>query len=226
MQHASEITSNQIEVHEDLSKYVRRHQSITSKKPLSEHTQRAFELVISWLGDWKQDVIVDACCGVGESTVVLARRYPEAKVIGIDKSAARLDKHAHYQSRYVAEPLQNALVVRADLYDFWRLLENKLSQGTDWQVVKQFLFYPNPYPKKSQLSKRWHASAAFPSMLGVSKNIELRSNWSIYVREFALAAAEYGVTMCIEQHKGQAITPFERKYLSSQQTCWRAYTVV
>ncbi|WP_284218924.1 tRNA (guanine(46)-N(7))-methyltransferase TrmB [Agaribacter marinus] len=221
MQEARKITSNQEDVHEDLLSYVQKHQTGKSHKPFAKHTTDAFEYVVEWLEGWHGGVIIDACCGVGESTLVLAAKYPEARVIGVDKSAARLDKHAYYKSRHADADAVNAIVIQADLHDFWRLLAAKLDTETPWAVKKQYLLYPNPYPKKSQLGKRWHASDALPSMLSVCNKIEVRSNWSIYVREFAIALAKYGLDMHVEEHKARPITPFERKYQDSGQRCWR-----
>jgi len=90
------VHSNQLGPHEELPKLLARHRANKSQRPIAEHTSAAFEQVLHWLDDWSGDVIIDACCGVGESTIHLSHQYPNAKVIGIDKSSVRLDKHAHY----------------------------------------------------------------------------------------------------------------------------------
>lgn len=218
---ARSITSNQVGVHEDLQKHVLKHQQNVSRRPIAEHTKQAFQNVLTFLDDWKGEVILDACCGVGESTIGIASQHPEAKVIGIDKSIARLDKHQSYAKK---QALQNSsyFLAQADLNDFWRLLLSYIEDYSPaWTISKQFILYPNPYPKKSQLSKRWHASAMFPCIMALSSYIELRSNWRVYLEEFAQAAKSYGLKGEIILVEGKAMTPFERKYMQAQQACYQ-----
>lgn len=241
-QQARAVESTQTGPHEDLLKIVNRHRVSVFKRPIATHTQAAFNEVIAWLSDWKGDVILDACCGVGESTLNIAQEYPQARVIGVDKSIARLQKHAHYSHKLRAGSddtgiansanISNYLVLQADLNDFWRLLDNYLNNSpgtTQWRLCKQYILYPNPYPKKAQLGKRWHGSAVFPNIIACCENIELRSNWKLYLEEFVLAAKVFYIDMKIEglslNSKQLAITPFERKYAQANQLLWTATTL-
>lgn len=206
------ITTNQVGVHDKLDELVLKYQSSVNKRPVGEHTQAAFDEVSQWLGGFTGPVILDSCCGVGESTATIAKAHPEARVIGVDKSAQRVEKHSHYQIEQ-----DNYCVIRADVNDFWRLVRQ-----SNWQVVKHYLLYPNPYPKKTQVQKRWHGSAAMVDLMAITTNIEVRSNWLIYLMEFAQAAKHYGTISDLSEVKGaNAMTPFERKYSSSGQTCWK-----
>jgi tRNA G46 methylase TrmB len=211
-------------MHEDLADIVNKYRHSEFKKPIAEHTKKTFEAVIEWLADWQGEVIVDACCGVGESSIVLAQRNPNAKVIGIDKSVLRLDKHAHYKKQIGSDLNDNVSLFQADLNDFWRLLAEYQNQAI-WTISKQCLFYPNPYPKKAQVQKRWHASPAFIALLQCSKNIEVRSNWLIYLQEFQFALSMHGIASDIGEVSGEPITPFERKYTESGQQCWQLHTL-
>jgi len=219
-----EITTNQLGVHEDLADIVNKYRYSEFKKPIAEHTKQTFEAVIDWLGNWRGEVIIDACCGVGESSIVLAQQNPNAKVIGIDKSAVRLDKHAHYKRQKAPNINSNVRVFQADLNDFWRLIAEHLKTAS-WTVSKQCLFYPNPYPKKNHVQKRWHASPALIALLGCSTNLEVRSNWLTYLDEFQQALSIHGVQSTISQVSGVPITPFERKYTESGQPCWQLHTL-
>jgi tRNA G46 methylase TrmB len=228
-----EVISKQVSVHDDLLSLVNKHKVNDFKRPIAEHTQQAFDQAMSWLGDWQGNVILDACCGVGESTLNIAKNNPNARVIGVDKSAQRLDKHQYYAKKNEkgAATANNYLILQADLNDFWRLLAQMLNdsdKSIKWRLLKQYILYPNPYPKKSQVGKRWHASAVFPSIIACCKNIELRSNWQIYVQEFVNAAEQYGVDMklsSIAQDEAYSpITPFERKYSDAGQALWMAST--
>ncbi len=223
------ISTNQFEIHEDLPKIIARHQSHVFAKPIAEHTKNAFNFMLSYLSECDSDVILDACCGVGESTIKIAEQNPTSKVIGIDKSIARLNKHNSYKK---ADEPSNYILIQADLIDFWRLLASYLSREpkVKWRITKQYILYPNPYPKKAQIGKRWYASAIFKDILSVCEHIEWRSNWELYLQECLEAAKLYalsGEISVIENTKNPedivsaSYTPFERKYQSSGQTCFK-----
>ena len=211
-QPARSISTNQTGIHQNLQKVVTRQLLSVSQRPLSSHTQQAFEEAINWLGKWQGELILDSCCGVGESTVNIALAHPNARVIGIDKSALRTDKHQAY-----ASTLQNYLVLRADLNDFLRLLvinEKKLS--------KHYLLYPNPYPKSAHLQRRWYATSALKDILELGGILEVRSNWQLYIQEFSAALTIAHISNEIELFACKhAITPFERKYWQSGQSSWQ-----
>lgn len=216
-----EISTNQSAIHEDLHALLERHNRHASMRPIADHTRLAFETMLQALQDYSGNVIVDACCGVGESTLRLAKNNPNSFVVGIDKSISRLQKHKAYS---VADECSNYLLVRADLYDFWRLLAAYVKQNTSsWQITKQCIFYPNPYPKKAQIGKRWYASAVFKDILACSNEIELRSNWRLYLQECLLSAEYYGFSgeLQVIDSSAEAISPFERKYLDAGQTCFK-----
>ena len=206
------ISTSQVGVHDKLDELVVKYQHSENKRPISAHTQAAFEKTCEWLEGFDGDVILDSCCGVGESTANIARANPEARVIGIDKSEIRVEKHEHYRTE-----LSNYTVIRADVNDFWRLVRQ-----SNWRVTQHFLLYPNPYPKKTQVQKRWHASAAMVDLMAITPHIEVRSNWLIYLMEFAQAAKHYGVMSDLSEITGDdCMTPFERKYRASGQVCWQ-----
>ncbi|MBU2977326.1 SAM-dependent methyltransferase [Alteromonas sp. C1M14] len=209
------VISNQTGIHDKLDALVMRYKQSESQRPVSEHTRGAFLAVEEWLDDWQGDIVLDSCCGVGQSTATIATQYPDCKVIGLDKSAMRVGKHSHYQSGAA-----NYAVFRADVNDFWRLAQ----QGR-WSVKKHYLLYPNPYPKRSQIQKRWYGSAAMVDLMALCPNIEVRSNWLLYLQEFAQAAKHYGLASTLnEVATDTPLTPFERKYRASGQTCWQLNT--
>jgi tRNA G46 methylase TrmB len=231
---ARSITTNQSCVHQDLRRELAKHQKSEFKRPIAQHTEAAFLDMLNWLEPWQGKVIIDACCGVGESTINLAAHYPNAKVIGIDKSIARLSKHNSYAAQSATNANKqnirnNYLLLQADLNDFWRLLLVHVKENRpEWRVVQQFILYPNPYPKKAQLGKRWHASALFPVIVELCANIEVRSNWKLYLEEFSVAAQFYGLSTTIEPiintPEKTPFTPFERKYLEANQSCFKLLT--
>ncbi len=208
------ITTNQQGLHEKLDEIVTKHLTAEFKKPIAAHTQSAFDEVNARVQAFNGPIILDSCCGVGESTANLAKRHPDALVIGIDKSAHRLDKH---DVEYKQTEQGQYILVQADLNDFWRL-----ALEANWQPTHHYLLYPNPWPKAKHIQRRWHGSAVFPFIVKLGGKLELRSNWDIYVKEFARALALSGVDVAVEAYESdEAITPFERKYWASGQSSTR-----
>ena len=152
---------------------------------------RAFDSAVEWLeknSETGRPLILDSGCGTGLSTRNLARAYPDAAVIGVDRSAARLGK-----SRTFELP-DNALLVQSELACFWRLMLQAEASGDDHlltasNVRKHYVLYPNPYPKPTRLNLRWHGHPALPALLAIGDEIELRSNWRTYLEEFGIAAS-------------------------------------
>jgi trans-aconitate 2-methyltransferase len=59
---------------------------------LSDHRQRPFADLICRIGAVAPEIVVDLGCGTGTLTLVLARRWPDARIIGVDSSAEMLDQ--------------------------------------------------------------------------------------------------------------------------------------
>ena len=155
------ITTNQQGLHDKLDDIVLKHVEAEFKKPIAAHTQTAFDEVNAQVQAFAGPIILDSCCGVGESTANLAKRHPDALIIGIDKSAHRLEKH---DVEYKQTEQGQYMLVQADLNDFWRL-----AVAAKWQISHHYLLYPNPWPKAKHIRRRWHGSAVFP----------LLSNWVV-----------------------------------------------
>ena len=201
------IESSQLAPHRNLAKVVARHAQHDYRNTIPQYALQSFAELDETIRADGRPLILDSGCGVGESSVQLALQHPQHLIIGIDKSAQRLDK-----SKSHALAASNVIFLRADLIHFWQLLEQ-----SQWPVEKQYLLYPNPWHKPSHLQRRWHGHPIFPCLLKTSPEFVLRSNWLVYVQEFALAV-EY---LKAEQFHLQPlqgitpITPFERKYQAS-----------
>lgn len=173
-------------------------------------------------------VILDSGCGTGESTIHIARRFPGIPVIGIDKSCARLNKAGNPSQTAGEDVPANAFWIRAELLDFWRLALEHVKSGK-WTIPYHAVYYPNPWPKQSEATRRFHMHPIFPTLLALGETIELRTNWEIYAREFAEAArivfderAEAGMTIKCESFDPEnPETAFERKYKEARQKLWR-----
>ncbi len=208
------ITSAQDGPHRDLESLVRRHIAHPFRKPILDYNRAAFAAALLARNQWRPDapLILDAGCGVGWSTQNIAEHFPDHFVFGVDQSVDRIER---------GKPLPmpaNALLVRADLVDFWRLLaENEV------RLARHYNLYPNPWPKIGHLARRWHGHAVFPIWRELGGELECRSNWSIYIEEMAEALTLLsGQPVFAEPwHTEAPMTPFEQKYLASGHALWR-----
>lgn len=209
------IVSAQQDVHDDLARRVARHLDEPFRKPIGEVSLRALdEALAAWQRAGNVPLILDAGCGIGESTLRLARAFPDHFVIGIDQSEKRLQAGKDWWR----EPFPDNFVwARADLVDVWRLLAERRVP-----LARHYVLYPNPWPKIGHLGRRWHGHAVFPSLVACGGVLECRSNWKIYIDEFAQALRLLGREPMVERWEPvEAITPFERKYAASGQALWR-----
>lgn len=167
--------------------------------------------MLQWIDGRETPLILDACCGVGDSSRALARAFPEHLVIGVDKSANRLERglgHAYDD---------NLLIMRADLNDLYPMLA-----ASGLSIERHYILYPNPWPKPGHLGRRWHGAPAFSKLIQVGKRLELRSNWKLYLQEFQIALEVAGKVSALEQiYPDPPMTPFEAKYQASGQDLWQ-----
>jgi tRNA G46 methylase TrmB len=171
----------------------------------------------SWLRERAAlPLVLDSGCGTGASSVALAAAHPDCAVVGVDQSLARLSRRVGVAGD-LAPIAGNAVLLRAPLQDLWRLL---LADGR--RLQRHLLWYPNPWPKPEHLGRRWHAHPVFPTLLALGGQIELRSNWRVYVDEFALALRAHGWPSAVARvpESGEPATPFERKYRDSGHALW------
>lgn len=203
------IVSDQLDIHTGLRDLVRKHVLTRWRKPMPAHTAAAVVTGLKWLAARNQPLIIDSFCGTGMSTALLAQRFPTHAIIGLDQSVARLQKHQPHGA-------DNYLLLRAECEPFWRAL---IDAGIT--IEQHYLLFPNPWPKARHLKRRIHGHPAFPLLAELGGTLELRSNWDIYVREFAMAASlidRPGRVYCYQPTA--PMTLFERKYHERAQDLW------
>ena len=207
------IASNQLGVHGQLASVVARHLQHRFRAGIAPHNREAYAVMREHAST--RPYVLDSGCGTGASTARLAERFPDHAVIGIDKSSARLGRHDGDQQA------GNYCLLRADLLDIWRL-----AAADGWHPARHFIYYPNPWPKKRQLQRRWHGSPVFPDLLTLGGQLELRSNWRIYIDEFQealrLAGFDAHIEACTPIDE-RPVSPFERKYRDSGHSLWQLH---
>ena len=240
------VTSNQTGIYKNLEEVVRKYATTSFLRPVADHTHEAFEKVCEFVEKFygadctgpdsesrkNLSIVLDSGCGTGESSIHLAKKFPGVPVIGIDKSAERLtkagnDNQLKQAAGGLAEIPANVFWVRAELLDFWKLTLEKVTAG-EWQILHHALYYPNPWPKESEATRRFHLHPIFPTLLKLSPVTELRTNWEIYAREFAEATRIAGDLLSLKLdvelstfNPENPETAFERKYQSAGQELWR-----
>jgi len=191
--------------HPRLKEVVLRHLSTAWMQPIRAHTQWAFDQVHAAIQSTPHRVILDSGCGTGQSTQRLAQAHPDHWVVGVDRSAHRLAKAG------CDEP--NAMFVRAELSDFWRLVVS-----AQWPVEAHHVLYPNPYPKAVHLKKRWHGHPVWPVLLAVGERLTMRTNSCVFAKEWRLAlhwSKQADIDCAVlspDTLKDHAWSAFEHKY--------------
>ena len=158
-------------------------------------------------------------------------------MLGVDKSAHRLGRGLESELGGApgsplgdgsgVERLDNLHLVRAELGAWWR---QSVLAGV--RYAQSYLWYPNPWPKTGQLSRRVHGGPEMLDLVACSDAIELRTNWEIYAREFAFALSRLR-GRAVEARPLEApsldaaapperrpASPFERKYAQSGHALW------
>ena len=189
-----------------------KHLTCSYQRPIPTIAQQTFTAVKAKIERVKRPIILDSGCGIGYSSQLLAEQHPEHWVLGIDQSVHRLAK-AEQQK----QP-DNLLLIRANLIDFWRL-----AVAAKWILDKHYLLYPNPWPKKQHLKRRWHGHPVWPDLVALGGQLELRTNWLIYGLEMHRALELSGIEAdSVESFSPETyLTPFEQKYHLSGQELYR-----
>jgi tRNA G46 methylase TrmB len=215
---SSVVTSNQTGVHKDLESTIKKHLTHRYKKPYRPFSIDLFHRLDEIQKSINKPIILDSGCGTGESSVKLSELSPDALIIGIDKSEKRLDKLTTNNSVYHKN---NLILARADVVDLWRMIKE-----SNWNIKKHYLLYPNPWPKKDQLKRRWQGHPVLPEMISLCDQIELRTNWKIYAEEFkqALEFVTREKVLIETLDVNDFISPFEKKYSESGHELYKVFS--
>ncbi len=203
------VVSNQSEPHPDLSSLHDKHRQHPYTKPVSPSQREAFETAYRiWQSMGEPSTLLDIGCGTGESSRQLAMANPRHLVLGIDQSGHRLSRAQRHQNP------PNLLYVRARAEEFWLQMFR-----TTWTAAGMSFFYPNPWPKKKHVMRRWHAHPIWPHLCTWCPAMILRTNWPLYAQEWVLTLTWMGVDTRQKVIRPEhPLTAFERKYHESGHT--------
>ena len=171
-QHLYEIISNQTAAHKNIPKIISKHLIHAYKKPINSRQLKAFDNFFDFFNKNKTNLILDIGCGTGLSSYYLSELHPDCQIIAIDRSKFRLSKSKN--------------IVNDNIIWLNMLVEDFIVLALKYElpIVKQYILYPNPYPKAKHLRHRWHGHPVFPLIVKLSPNICMRTNWLIYAEEF------------------------------------------
>ena len=209
---SKQVSSNQTETHPKLSRIISRHLHFSFKKPISPRALKTLDEIGESIKNHKGPLVLDSGCGTGESTIRIAELWPESLVLGIDKSASRLQR-ARRKS-----PFPNAHFFQILLEDCWLYAcKNR------WPLDAHFLLYPNPWPKKKHLGRRWYAHPIFKTLLHLSPHLQIRTNWHLYAEDFvdSALALSFGNISLETCHPVSPLTAFEKKYAASGHSIYK-----
>jgi tRNA (guanine-N7-)-methyltransferase len=205
---SKKVLSNQSHPHENLLSILKKHKTLPYQRPYTQNKQIS-ALIDKLKSNPNLRLVLDSGCGTGASSYNLANIYPNHVIIGIDKSGHRLNKEKNLHNRKT----NNVILINAYCEDVWLLLAHE-----NIYCDHHYLLYPNPWPKKKHIMRRWHAHPIFPTLLNISKYITMRTNWDIYAEEFKSSLEFYNQKPSVSEIKSPQATssPFETKYIASK----------
>ncbi|MCB1627905.1 MAG: hypothetical protein KDI48_09245 [Xanthomonadales bacterium] len=214
---SSPVRSGQLLADSRIQARQRRRAGKAFQRPLSEHNVRVYERLRTWLDAQTRPLLFDTGCGIGESSLQLARRFPDCAVLGADKSLQRLRQRGISEAQPLAV-VDRCCFVLLDLVDLWRLLA---ADGRHF--ARLYLYYPNPWPKPAHRLRRWPLHPIWPTLLSLAPELELRSNWSVLAieAEQALRAEGWLAERSVLPAQLEPATPFEAKYQASGHPLWQ-----
>lgn len=160
-------------------------------------------------------------CGVGYHPIQYCKTHPERTLIAIEHTTEKFNKFARRLSNH--PELKNVFAIHADAVRWVSLNISECS------IDNVFILYPNPEPKSA--NKRWVRAPFFHELLKKIKSggtITIATNIEEYASEAELYLKKYWKLICVESStinvsnnpSYRPRTHFEKKYLSSGQTCF------
>ena len=165
---------------------------------------------------------VEIGCGVGFHPLKYSAANPERFLVAIEHSSERFAK---FERRIAHHPVrQNLLAVHEDAEAFF------VHYFKPQTLDRILILYPNPYPKKVHLNRRWYGMPFAKYMVDCLKldgQLTLATNEEFYAQEAIKFFTNYWGLGLVENSQLKASensfaprTHFEKKYLENGQTCF------
>lgn len=162
---------------------------------------------------------VEIGAGVGMFAIAYAHQNSQRSIVAIEHGNTRFSRFRRRVAHH--DHLPNLTIVQADAVAW---ISHQLPPLS---VDRYFLLYPNPYPKKSQTNKRWHAMPFMEKLiqtLKVGGTITVATNERFYADEVEKYYSHYWNLLqderkIVDANSGGR-THFERKYLERGESCY------
>lgn len=121
---------------------------------------------------------IEIGCGTGIHSIRYAKRHPERHLVAIEHTRTRYSKFSNRLKQQ--DLLPNLMPVHANAISWVSYFLKPES------VDRYFILYPNPYPKKNHLNRRWHAMPFMEQIVNTLKlggTICLATNLESYIEE-------------------------------------------
>src|SRR5688572_10561641 len=115
MPNAYPIISNQFAPHPNTETLAKKQANAIYRRPFSQTQISAFSEADDWIKARRGKIILDSGCGTGDSSFWLSETFSDCLIVGVDQSAARLEKA---RARLDASKNNRILFIRARLEDF------------------------------------------------------------------------------------------------------------
>lgn len=168
---------------------------------------------------FSKKTFIEIGAGQGLFAVRFAQENPSTQLIAIERTKLKFEKLVRrIENNGYSE---SVLAIHGDAVNW---ISHHIP---DESVEGYFLMYPNPYPKRSQRNKRFHAMPFTEEMIRSLKKggkLHLVTNQNFYVKE----AAEYytkvwklePIHMESFDQRVHPRTHFEKKYLNRGERCY------
>ena len=179
---------------------------------------------------FSKSISIEIGCGDGTHSLHYCQQNPKKHLIAIEKSPVRFRKFQKKINQLSQVP-KNLHPIQANAISW---IVHFIPSNS---IEKLYILYPNPYPKKSQKNKRWHA---MPFMGELIKKLQpegqiiLATNEHFYLQEaqeyfqflwkmeYLKKENFYKESLEIDDSKKnrKAKTAFEKKYLQQGDSCY------
>ena len=170
--------------------------------------------------DLSKPIDIEIGCGVGWHSIQYSKQNPNRQLIAIEHTQTKFEK---FKRRCSKHTLKNLIPIHGNAISW---ITHNIPENS---IHKYFLFYPNPNPKGSDKSKRWHCMPFMKKILQTLRpggTITLCTNQEFYHLEALDYFTKAWNLKLLNSRKIKspfpARTHFEKKFLERGETCFES----